>query len=217
MLVIFDWDGTLADSASKIVACLAAASNDCGLPLLADEQYQHIIGLGLPEAMVTLYPNADVGTREALLQAYVDHFLSDASPTQLFNGVPEGLQSLREQGYCLAVATGKSRRGMDRVLAELGMHDFFDITRCADETLSKPDPLMLSEILASTGFTAEQSVLVGDTSYDLEMAINANMRSVGVSYGAHSQAILKAHQPLAIAHGFGEVLALVSKALPTPK
>lgn len=214
MLVIFDWDGTLVDSAGKISACLAAASGDCGLPLLTIAQYKHIIGLGLPQAISALYPDENEAVREKLRLAYIERFMADASPSQLFEDVSDGLKSLRKQGYRLAVATGKSRRGMNRILDELDMHHTFDITRCADETRSKPDPLMLAEILAHTGLGANEAIMVGDTSFDLEMAANASMRSIAVAYGAHSPESLLAYQPISVASNFSDVLALISKALP---
>lgn len=212
MLVIFDWDGTLVDSAAKIVRCLAAASADCGVPILSFDEYKHIIGLGLPEAFAALYPEASPALRERLRLAYVDHFIDDNSPTTLFAGVESGLDALQAQGYRLAVATGKSRRGMNRVLEELAMHDRFEITRCADETRSKPHPLMLEEILEHSKLAREQAVMVGDTSFDLAMAANAQMRAIAVSYGAHSQSTLLAHQPIAMAHGFDDVVAAVAAA-----
>ena len=149
-LLVFDWDGTLVDSIARIVDSMKAAARETALPERDDTRIKGIIGLGLPEAIASLYPEVgDPALVERFRRAYSEHYLAqEAQPSRLFPGVAEAMVHFREAGFRLAVATGKSRRGLDRVLAGHGWSDFFDITRCADETASKPDPLMLHEILA---------------------------------------------------------------------
>jgi phosphoglycolate phosphatase len=197
MLLIFDWDGTLSDSTSKIVACLQKAAETAGFPVLEGDVICNIIGLGLPEAMERLYPRLNGDEKELVRLHYVEHFLAaDQTPSPFFDGVEEGLVRLRAAGFKMAVATGKSRRGLDRVLDRLDMRSYFDASRCADETLSKPHPLMLEELLLEMDVSADKAVMVGDTEYDMEMAKNANVHRVAVSYGAHHVDRLKPYQPL---------------------
>ncbi|ENX10522.1 HAD-IA family hydrolase [Acinetobacter courvalinii] len=197
-LVIFDWDGTLFDSVGQIVASLQYAAQQFEQPL-TDEAAKSIIGLGLPEVMQILFPQVP-HLHQELLQCYADHYVANSKGDVWFNGVAELLMDLKQQGLKLAVATGKSRKGLDRVLAQTNSHALFDITRAASETKSKPDPLMLQEILAEMDVAAERAIMVGDTSYDLEMAQNLNMPRIGVSYGVHSIETLQQYQPLTIAH-----------------
>ncbi len=155
-----------------------------------------IIGLGLPEAIRTLYPEIGDAELIAFRQHYADHYIAaEAVPSPLFEGVVESLEAFRVEGYHLAVATGKARRGLDRVLKSHGWEDYFDITRAADETASKPHPLMLEQILAHCEVRPEQALMVGDSSFDLQMARNAGMDSVAVSYGAQSIDALKLFEP----------------------
>lgn len=199
MLYIFDWDGTLVDSTERIVACLEAAANRCELPVLAPDTYQNIIGLGLVEACRVLYPDLDDEGIEALKRAYSEAFVAaDVEPCQFFPGVGQVLRKLSEQGHRLAIATGKSRRGLDRAMAALGIEDWFVATRCADETRSKPHPLMLEQILLQTGYDVSESFMVGDTEYDLEMAQRAGIPSIGVTCGAHTVDRLLKWRPAAI-------------------
>ncbi len=215
MLVIFDWDGTLADSTGKIVRCLAQASEKVGLPILANDEYANIIGLGLPEAILALYPKVDQPLRTSMQKAYSEYFIGDKEATVFFKGVNNGLRALKQRGFKLAVATGKSRRGLQRVLNEKSLLDFFDATRCADETQSKPSPLMLNEILAELGFKADDAIMVGDTSFDLEMASNAGMRSLAVDYGAHSIEMLRVCKPVGVVSDFDECVDAITKAFNT--
>jgi phosphoglycolate phosphatase len=196
-LLVFDWDGTLADSIGRIVISMRHGARACGLPWRDDMSIKGIIGLGLPEAIASLYPElSEVGRIEAFRQAYAEHYLSlESEPLSLFPGVREGLERFRQLGYRLAVATGKSRRGMDRVLGGLGWQTYFDITRCADETASKPDPLMLAEILAHCQVPPERALMVGDSSFDLLMAQRAGMDCVAVGYGAQPLENLLAFRP----------------------
>ena len=196
-LVIFDWDGTLFDSVGQIVASLQYAAQQFEQPL-TDDAAKSIIGLGLPEVMQILFPQVP-DLQQDILQCYADHYVANSKGDAWFSGVAELLADLKQQGIKLAVATGKSRKGLDRVLSQTNSHQIFDTTRAASETKSKPDPLMLAEILAFTGVKAEQAIMVGDTSYDLEMAQNIAMPSVGVSYGVHTPQILQRFNPLMIA------------------
>jgi len=210
-LLIFDWDGTLANSIGRIVESMHAASDRSGFPRCDDLAVKGIIGLGLPEAIRSLYP--EIGDEElvAFRQHYADHYIAlEAEPSPLFDGVADTLQTLRAEGYHLAVATGKARRGLDRVLKSHGWDDYFDITRAADETASKPHPLMLEQILAHCNVRPEHALMVGDSSFDLQMARNAGMGSVAVSYGAQTIQALQAFEPrLSIDH-FPELHAWLS-------
>ena len=196
-LIVFDWDGTLFDSVGQIVASLQFAAQQFEQPL-TPEAAKSIIGLGLPEVAQVLFPTVPE-LHTDLLKCYGDHYVAHSTGDAWFAGIAEMLYGLKNQGVQLAVATGKSRRGLDRVLAQTNSHDLFEITRAASETKSKPDPLMLAEILAFTGVKAEQAIMVGDTSYDLEMAQNIAMPSVGVSYGVHTPETLAQFNPIAIA------------------
>ncbi|MGK9064431.1 HAD-IA family hydrolase [Stutzerimonas chloritidismutans] len=206
-VLIFDWDGTLADSIARIVQSISLAAATCGLHPLDDDSIKGIIGLGLPEAIAMLYPDVtDVAMVEAFRRAYADHYLAlETEPSALFPGVREGLDQFREKGYLLAVATGKGRRGLDRILSAHGWGDYFDVTRCADETASKPDPLMLREVLTHCGVRSDQALMVGDSVFDIEMARRAGVDSVAVSYGAQSAAVLGACKPNVAIECFSEL------------
>lgn len=208
MLFIFDWDGTLLDSADRIVAVMQQAACDSGLPTLTQASIKNIIGLGLPEALRVLYPEAPAADLERMRQAYSRRFVeSEAVPCQFFPGVMDTLERLRADGNRLAVATGKSRRGLARVLAGLGMDGYFDATRCADETRSKPHPQMLHELLGELSVPAARAVMVGDTEYDMAMARAAGMARVAVDYGAHAVERLRAYEPGLVLSRFPELLA----------
>ena len=202
-LLIFDWDGTLVDSIGRIVASLRQAADACELPQLSDERLKGIIGLGMLEAIDCLYP----GLRSTALvdrfrRSYGEHYLLlESQPSALFPGVLDALEAFRSEGYRLAVATGKSRRGLHAVLEGRGWLDYFDVTRCADETASKPDPLMLHEILAHCQVNPDQALMVGDSVFDLQMAKRASIHCAAVGHGAQSLDTLKAESPtLAIEH-----------------
>lgn len=205
-LVVFDWDGTLMDSIAKIVNCFRAALADVGLPELSDAAIRHIIGLGLSEAVHALLPQTDAATRARVVERYREHFLHlDSTQMPLFPGVIAGLERLAGAGFQLAVATGKARRGLQRVLDHTATAHLFCATRCADEAASKPHPRMLHDILTSTGVPAERALMVGDTTYDLLMADAAGMPSLAVSYGVHSRERLLEHRPRACLDSFAEV------------
>lgn len=197
-LIIFDWDGTISDSVARIVSSMQSAATELDMAVPTYLEVKEIIGLGLTEAAFRLFPQA---TREQVFQlqtSYSQHYRTeDSAPCPFFLGVEETLHQLKADGYQLAVATGKSRAGLDRVLLSLGMEDFFHSSRCADETLSKPHPLMLEQLLAEFDLPAEAAVMVGDTEFDMEMAVNAGMPRIAVSYGAHHADRLIAFDPLA--------------------
>lgn len=197
-LIVFDWDGTLMDSEARIVDCLRAAIADMQLPHRTDNELRNIIGLGLQEALRTLYPELDSQQHGQLTAQYREHFLGNqqaASP--LFEGARALLEELHQQDYLLAVATGKGRAGLDKVLDETGLREYFHFTRCADESFSKPHPQMMLDILDWLGVEANEAVMVGDTEYDLQMAHNAGVSSVAVSYGVHEKSRLLACKPKA--------------------
>jgi phosphoglycolate phosphatase len=204
-LLIFDWDGTLMDSAERIAQCFGAAIRDCGLPALGDDAIRRMIGLGITEALSRLLPAVDDSDRQAVAVRYREHFLHlDHTPTPLFPGVMSGLRDLANRGYRLAVATGKSRAGLTAALAESGLGDLFCATRTADETRSKPNPLMLHEILMQTGVHSADALMVGDTTYDMEMAARADVPSVAVTYGVHDAQELLVHTPQVCVQSFPE-------------
>ena len=195
-LLIFDWDGTLADSVGRIVTAMRVAAQRTGRPERDEASIRGIIGLGLPEAILTLYPDMAEPEMVVFRQHYADVYIAmDEQPSPLFAGVADTLEAFRADGYRLAVATGKARRGLDRVLKVHGWERFFDVTRAADETASKPDPLMLNQILAHCDVPPSQALMVGDASFDLLMARNAGIDSVAVSYGAQPVERLLAFEP----------------------
>jgi phosphoglycolate phosphatase len=211
MLLIFDWDGTLIDSAAKIVTCMQYAAEESGVDPLPDEPIRQIIGLSLPQAIAVLYPHESPALHEDIRQRYVSYYIGmDQTPTPLFAGVTETLHTLRDAGYTLAVATGKARRGLDRVLEQMGMQKFFHATRCADETRSKPHPQMLHELLDFFVCEPEQALMVGDSCYDMEMAQAAGMPRVAVSYGAHSIEQMLRYEPVACLDRFADLLPVVT-------
>jgi phosphoglycolate phosphatase len=214
-LLIFDWDGTLMDSAAKIVRCFARAAADCGLRQPTAGEGARVIGLGLREAVAALFPEATPALCEAIGARYREYFLDlDDTPMPLFPGVRDALPELHARGFLLAVATGKSRRGLDRVFAETGIGPLFVASRCADETRSKPDPRMLHEILDATGVPAADALMIGDTTYDLAMASAAGMDRIAATYGAHPVAELLPHAPLACLASFAEVYRWITEAAP---
>ena len=205
-LLIFDWDGTLADSIGRIVTAMQGAARRAGRAERDARAVKGIIGLGLPEAILTLYPDMTPEQVVAFRQHYADLYIAmDAEPSPLFAGVRESLEAFRAQGYLLAVATGKARRGLDRVLKAHGWESFFDITRAADETASKPDPLMLNQILAHCDVGPGQALMVGDASFDLLMARNAGIDCVAVGYGAQPMERLLAFEPRLAIDSFPEL------------
>lgn len=195
-LIIFDWDGTIIDSQAHIITSMKNAVADEGLLVPDDEQVRHIIGLSLNTAIETLIPDLQSDSVARIAENYRKHFFAEATEySELFNGVPEIIRDLHASGYYLAVATGKGRRGLDIALKKTGLQPYFHITRCADETRSKPDPMMLDEILTDLELDANQAIMVGDTSYDIDMAGNINMDCVAVTYGMHDKKHLENSHP----------------------
>ena len=197
-LLVFDWDGTLMDSEGYIVSCLQAAGAACGLPELDRNQLRNVIGLGLIESVQTLYPDAAVDVIQRFIDSYREYYLdSDREATQFFPGVGDMLAALNQRGYLMAVATGKSRRGLDRSLEESNSRHLFHCTRCADEAFSKPHPRMLLDIMERLDVEPERTLMIGDTEYDMLMAQNAGTASLAVSHGVHDRQRLLGHAPLA--------------------
>lgn len=195
-LIVFDWDGTLMDSTSMIVKCIQAAARDLGLPVPDRALASHVIGLSLTQAMQIAVPDLDEKYYAKMVERYRYHYLSKDHELDLFNGVREMLADLVQQGYFLAVATGKTRVGLNRAMSVADVFSFFDATRCADETFSKPHPAMLQELTRELGQDMERTVMIGDTTHDLQMAVNAGAAGIAVQYGAHPQHELDALNPL---------------------
>ncbi|MGH8679180.1 MAG: HAD-IA family hydrolase, partial [Burkholderiales bacterium] len=206
-LLVFDWDGTLVDSAAHIVASIQKACRDLELPVPSDAAARQVIGLGLHDALAQVLPGIDESRYGDVAERYRIHFLAGDAALQPYPQVQEGIMKLQVNGYLLAVATGKSRRGLDRALQSFEFGTRFAATRCADEGFPKPHPDMLEWLAAALGVRRERTLMIGDTTHDLQMAANARVSAVAVSYGAHSRALLEAHSPLACADSFGELLA----------
>ncbi len=198
-LVIFDWDGTLMDSVPKIVACIEKAALAVGLEIRAKQEIKNIIGLSLNKAMSVLYPAVSDQQRQSMIEAYREQFkVLDTTPMPFYTGAIELIKFLHNQGYLLAVATGKSRAGLDHVLQGNQLDSYFVTSRCSDEANSKPDPLMLKQILQELDIDAKDTVMVGDSCYDLEMAQAIDMDSIGISHGVHSRELLSEVGPLVV-------------------
>ncbi|WP_447778095.1 HAD-IA family hydrolase [Aeromonas veronii] len=221
-LAIFDWDGTLMDSVGRIVACVQGAARDCELAVPAPAQIRQIIGLSLDVAMSRLFPLSsgsgsgsgsgsafDERQIAALIDRYRHHYLHDATPSPLFSGAGELLHDWRSRGLQLAVATGKSRRGLDRVLDETGLRPLFVTSRGADEARSKPDPLMLEQILDELGLSPRQAVMIGDSVHDMAMAEAIAMPRIGVTWGVDSSDALSRHGPVAVVDSMTALHALL--------
>lgn len=204
-LVVFDWDGTLMDSTGHIVSCMRQAITKLELAPLADTQISHIIGLGLTEAVQTLYPSGNNVMWASLADCYRETWLNSPEETPLFEHAQALLHELAEQDIFLGVATGKSRRGLDKVLNATGLGDLFVSTRCADECHSKPHPQMLMELMDFVGVNANDTIMIGDTEFDLLMAKNAGADSLGITHGAHDENKLVACEPKAIVHDLSQV------------
>ncbi len=196
-LIVFDWDGTLLDSAAAIVEAIQAACRDLELPVPDDSRARHVIGLGLADAMRYVAPGLGPEKCQAMAERYRHHFLSGDHKLTLFSGVRDMLERLKAAGHALAVATGKSRIGLERALDHSGLRPYFLASRCADECHSKPHPQMLQELMAEFAVAAERVVMIGDTSHDLLMARNAGVDALAVTYGAHPHEHLLEHGPLA--------------------
>ena len=206
-LLIFDWDGTLMDSAGVIVDSIQRACEDIGQPTPSDRASRQIIGLGLTQALQTLLPDLPAHDYPRLVERYRHHYLGRDDQIPLFEGVASGIGALHASGFQLAVATGKSSIGLSRALEASGLGAWFAATRCADQTHSKPHPAMVLELIDELGADPARTLVIGDTSHDLLMASNAGVASLGVSYGAHEAGDLHPHTPLAVLDSFAEVYA----------
>ncbi|MEZ5606972.1 MAG: HAD-IA family hydrolase [Burkholderiaceae bacterium] len=205
-LICFDWDGTLFDSTAIITRCIQQAVVDVGGARPSDEAASHVIGMALIPALAMAAPDVPPEKYSALGERYRHHYLRHQRDISLFDGVLPLLAALRERHHWLAVATGKSRRGLDEVLASRQLRGVFDGSRTADETAGKPDPRMLLELMRQFGAEPERTLMIGDTTHDLQMAANAGCASLGVSYGAHpAEELTAALQPRFLAHSVTEL------------
>lgn len=206
-LLVFDWDGTLLDSAGAIVAAIHAACDDLGVPAPVEERARHVIGLGLRDALRYAVPDLPEERYPQMVERYRHHYLSRDHELELFTGVAELIAELAESGFLLAVATGKSRLGLARALRTSGLGGHFHASRCADECCSKPHPQMLVELMDELSVAPERTLMIGDTTHDLQMARNAGVACLAVAYGAHPAAALDALAPLARLHDVAEMAA----------
>ncbi|HUQ28302.1 MAG TPA: HAD-IA family hydrolase [Usitatibacter sp.] len=189
-LVIFDWDGTLMDSTRVIASALQSACRDLGIAVPSDRDAKFVIGLGAADTFNHVAPSLDEEGRRRLAERYRHHFLAREHEAPLYEGVREMLSDLHGRGRRLAVATGKARRGLDRVLDATGLRPWFEVTRCADEGFAKPHPDMLLMLMDITGVEPRHAIMIGDTTHDLELAANAGVDAISVSYGAHDDQLL---------------------------
>ncbi len=204
-LIAFDWDGTLFDSTAIIVRCIQAAVRDLGGTVPTDKEAAYVIGMGLMQALAHAAPDVPPEKYTELGNRYRFHYIQHQDDLSLFDGVLPLLNDLRERGHLLAVATGKSRRGLDEALHSVDLRGVFDGSRTADQTAGKPHPLMLQELMAEFDVAPARLLMIGDTTHDLQMAVNAGCASVGVSYGAHEPDAFHALQPLAVVHSVREL------------
>jgi phosphoglycolate phosphatase len=212
-LIVFDWDGTLFDSTAIITRCIQSAVEDVGGKRPSEAQASHVIGLNLMEALAHAAPDVPQEKYPLLGERYRHHFFAQQDEIHLFDGVIEMLQALKRQHYWVTVGTGKSRKGLDATLerdvqvdgASVRLASLFDGTRTADQTQGKPNPQMLFELMREFGADSSRTLMVGDTTHDLQMALNAGVDAVGVSYGAHAADFLETCQPKAIVHSVAEL------------
>ncbi|MDW5443680.1 HAD-IA family hydrolase [Polaromonas sp. SM01] len=204
-LIAFDWDGTLFDSTKIIVRCIQAAVRDVGGTVPSDEAAAYVIGLGLMQALAHAAPDVPKDKYPELGARYRHHYITHQHDISLFDGVLPLLAALKGRGHKLAVATGKSRLGLDEALQAVELKGCFDGSRTADETVGKPHPRMLHELMNEFGVTPARTLMIGDTTHDLQMALNAACPSVGVSYGAHESDVFAVLSPRFIAHSVQEL------------
>lgn len=204
-LIVFDWDGTVMDSTAIIAGSIQAACRDLELPVPSDEAARHVIGMGLKDALRHAVPEAPEEMYEPLADRYRRHFLAQDASIPLFAGARETIAGLHEAGHALAVATGKSRNGLDRALLSSDMGRYFHGSRTADETFSKPHPAMLMELMDEFGMRPEQVLMIGDTTHDLKMAANAGVDALGMTHGAHPEEHLSMLRTVALLDNFGEL------------
>ena len=204
-LLVFDWDGTLADSTSLIAGAIQQSCRDLGLPAPDDRSARHVIGLGHRDAISLVAPTLPSADVAHFSERYRAHYLVGDADIPLVDGVREMLDELDSRGFLLGVATGKTRAGLARALARHGIANRFVASRCADETFPKPHPEMLLSLIDLAGVTSEETLMIGDTTHDLDLARNAGVSAVAVAYGAHPAAALAAMRPLATVHSIGEL------------
>jgi phosphoglycolate phosphatase len=204
-LIVFDWDGTLFDSTGLIVRCIQSACADLGLPVPDDQRAAYVIGLGLHDALQHVVPGLSTDLYPALGQRYRHHYMARQDELVLFDGTLGMLQALKARNHWLAVATGKSRSGLNEALAHSSLQGVFDATRTADETASKPNPMMLEQLMREFGTDPRRTLMIGDTTHDLMLASNAGAASLGVSYGAHEPDSFASHGPLEVLHSTREL------------
>ena len=193
-LIVFDWDGTIMDSTCLIAECIQLAASDRGLPIPSTESAKSIIGLGIQESTLRLFPALDRDAQTAFASAYRKHFVPRDHEAPVYDGMPDLLAGLSNAGRYLAVATGKPRMGLERAFEHSGLKSRFHFSRCADEGFAKPHPDMLLKLMDFTAVPPERTLMIGDTIHDLELASNANVAAVAVTYGAHSAALLATRQ-----------------------
>jgi phosphoglycolate phosphatase len=206
-LIVWDWDGTLANSTAMITDAIVKAAAQVGLPALSPEAATNIIGLGLRESIEALYGNIPIEQAQALAKQYTANYYAGESEIPLFDGAADTIKTLSKRGYKLAVATGKGRRGLNLALEHCGLGKYFHATRTVDECFSKPHPQMLDELMDQLVVLPERTLMIGDTGYDLQMAKNAGVQSVAVTYGAHSAEQLKQFDTLGQFANFRELSA----------
>ena len=209
-LIVFDWDGTLFDSTALIARCIQASCADLDQPMPSLREASYVIGMGLTEALAHAAPGLSADRYPELSARYRHHYFARQNDLSLFEGALPMLHALRQRNHSLGVATGKSRRGLDEVLHMVQLKGLFDATRTADETRSKPHPQMLNELMAELGVAPDRTLMIGDTTHDLQLAANAGVASVGVSYGAHEPASFADFSPLHIAHSVADLDAWLS-------
>jgi len=213
-LLVFDWDGTLMDSQARIVNCFRTAIDEVGKEKRSDAELSNVIGLGFREALLSLYPDDGEDFHKDLIDVYRHYFLAaDSTPSVLFEGALKMLEDLNNQEYYLAIATGKGRHGLDIALNESGAKHLIHASRCADETRSKPHPQMLEELIEYFGVEPDHTLMIGDTEYDLEMANNAKVHGVGVTYGVHAEHRIRDCKPIACVNSAQDLHSWLTDAI----
>ena len=210
-LIVFDWDGTLFDSTALIARCIQAACADLGTRVPSDRDASYVIGMGLSEALAHAAPELPPERYRELAERYRHHYFGAQHEIVFFDGTLEMLKDLKDRKHLLAVATGKSRRGLDDVLHTSALKGLFDATRTADETASKPDPRMLLELMDELQVDPQRTLMIGDTTHDLQLAANAGVARIGVSYGAHDHNAFTEFGPLHVAHSVADLNAWLAR------
>lgn len=213
-LIVFDWDGTVVDSIASIAESIRLAAADLGLPVPTEQEARHVIGLGLSDALRLAVPSLPADRTELFVERYRYHYVTAGSVDRPFRGVADMLEALQTSGRQLAVATGKSRRGLDRAFEETGLGRLFVASRCADEGRPKPHPWMLESLAEETGVEATTMVMIGDTSHDIGMARGAGSTAVGVAYGAHDLGELRRARPDWIVDSVADLRVLLEQGPP---